>query len=95
MAFLIHLVLIVGGLFGLLLLFAKPKTTVFWVIFLGLGYVGSTEGFLGTVIGLLIGAAIGGLVAAIVFGLQEAWRAVFAPKEKASPTEPAAKVETL
>lgn len=69
MAFLGHLCLLASGLVLVLLFAAAPRQTAFVGITLVCGYIGSSAGFFGTVIGLAVGAALGGAVAGLIHGI--------------------------
>lgn len=71
--FLFHLAAIVLGIVGLMLLFVAPKRTIWAALTLGCGATGSSDGFGGTVLGLVIGG-IGGLL--VVGVLQLAYLAI-------------------
>lgn len=84
MEFLGHLAIIAGALFGLVVLIAAPRGTVFFAITLGCGYIGSDAGIVGTLIGLVVGAVAGG----IVYGLMSLVFSLFRPTAPAAQTPP-------
>ncbi|WP_163787362.1 hypothetical protein [Myxococcus vastator] len=69
MAFLGHLCILASGLVLLGFFIAYPRSTTFIAITLAMGFIGSSEGFFGTVLGLLIGAGLGGIGAGIAHGV--------------------------
>lgn len=69
MAFVGHLCILATLGMGFLLFVAYPRAVTFFSITLFVGFLGSSEGFVGTVTGLVIGAAIGGAAAGAVHGV--------------------------
>ena len=69
MAFLGHLCLLASGLVLVLVFVAAPRQTAFACTTLVCGYIGSSAGFFGTVIGLAVGVALGGAVAGLIHGI--------------------------
>ncbi len=83
--FVVHLLIIVAGLVGLVLFVAYPKFVLFSAAVLGCGYLGSQEGFVGTVLGMLAGCVVGGALAGSVAGPQWIYRKLnpeLTPEEK-------------
>lgn len=85
MAFLGHLCLIFTGFVGLCIFLAYPKEFTFIALTLTMGYIGSTEGFMGTVIGLGIGAVAGAIVAMVMEGIAAIGKWIYQRFEKPKP----------
>lgn len=66
MNFLIHLLIIAVGIYVLASFAEHPGTTIFFVTMLVCGYLGSSEGFFGTLGGLLLGIIPGGFFALVI-----------------------------
>jgi len=92
MAFLQHLLMIVGGIAWLAWLISAPRTCFITTVTLGAGYWGSSDGFLGTVVGLLVGGIGGSAVVGVLTGLAAVARRIglrlrSPPRAQLSPNE--------
>lgn len=72
MEFLVHLLILGGGLAAFLFLIFNPKTVVVLGSVLLAGFIGSGAGIIGTIIGLAAGAVVGVILGLCVYALQEA-----------------------